>query len=259
MKKLYHSCMIAFSMFSKIPVPNCDWSEENMAYMMCFFPWVGVAVGGLTGLWGILGRNLSWNGCLYTVILMLIPFWVTGGIHLDGLLDTADALSSWMPRERRLEILKDVHTGAFAVLTGIVYFALMYGAYSEVTPDILPFLCLSFPMTRCLSAMSIVSFPKARRDGTVAAFSKDASTRRVQAVLILYMLLLTAVNLYLHPVYGAVNCGAAAAVFVWYYRKAMKYFGGTTGDIAGYFLSICELVMLLAQVFVHVIERGRVL
>ena len=52
LKKIYHSCMIAFSMFSKIPVPNCDWSEENMAYMMCFFPWVGVVVGGLTGLWG---------------------------------------------------------------------------------------------------------------------------------------------------------------------------------------------------------------
>ena len=193
----------------------------------------------------------SWNGCLYTVILMLIPFFVTGGIHLDGLLDTADALSAWMPRERRLEILKDVHTGAFAVLTGIVYFLLLYGAYSEVTPEILPFLCLSFPMTRCLSAMSIVSFPKARKDGTVAAFSKDASTGRVQTVLVLYMVLLAAANFCLHPVYGAVNCGTAAAVFFWYYRKAMKYFGGTTGDIAGYFLSICELVMLLAQVFVR--------
>ena len=46
MKKFYHSFLIAFSMYSKIPMPQCEWNEENMAYAMCFFPWVGVAIGG---------------------------------------------------------------------------------------------------------------------------------------------------------------------------------------------------------------------
>lgn len=253
MKKLYNSCIIAFSMFSRIPMPNCDWSQENMAYMMCFFPWVGAVIGGVSWLWGNFGAGIPFNGVLYTVILMLIPLFLDGGIHLDGLLDTSDALSSWMPREKRLEILKDVHTGAFAVIVGLVYMVLLFGAYSEVTPEMLPFFCLTFPMGRTLSAWSIVSFPKARKDGTVATFSKDASTRRVQAVLLMYMVLLAAFNLWLSPVFGAVNCIAAGGVFFWYYKKAMKYFGGTTGDIAGYFLCICELVMMLAQVAAHLI------
>ena len=59
---------------------------------------------------------------LFTVILLLISVFVTGGIHLDGLLDTADAMSSYQERERRLEILKDSHAGAFAVITCVVYF-----------------------------------------------------------------------------------------------------------------------------------------
>ena len=107
MKKFYHSFLIAFSMYSKIPMPQCEWNEENMAYAMCFFPWIGVAIGGVTWLWGTFGTYLGLSSAFYTVILTLIPWFLTGGIHLDGLLDTADAMSSWQERERRLEILKD--------------------------------------------------------------------------------------------------------------------------------------------------------
>ena len=60
---------------------------------------------------------------------------VTGGVHVDGLLDTSDALSSWQERERRLEILKDSHAGAFAVITACAFFLIWYGAYSQLWTD----------------------------------------------------------------------------------------------------------------------------
>ena len=59
MKKFYHSFLIAFSMYSKIPMPQCEWNEENMAYAMCFFPWIGVAIGGVNLAVGDV-RNVSW-------------------------------------------------------------------------------------------------------------------------------------------------------------------------------------------------------
>jgi len=68
---------------------------------------------------------------LYAVVLTLIPVVITGGIHLDGLLDTADALSSYQPRERRLEILKDSHAGAFAIIVCCMYFLAYFGFASE--------------------------------------------------------------------------------------------------------------------------------
>ena len=133
MKQLWNSFKIAFSMYSKIPMPKSQWTKENMRYIMCFFPLIGAVIGGLTWLWGIWGMELVQSRLLYVILLVLIPVFVTGGIHLDGLLDTADALNSYQPRERKLEILKDSNAGAFAVITALVYFLLYLGVYSEMT------------------------------------------------------------------------------------------------------------------------------
>ena len=87
---------------------------------------------------------------------MLIPFFVTGGIHLDGMLDTADALSSWRPMERRIEILKDSHAGAFAILICVVYFFLLYAVTDMVTCGYASGICdavcrVALPEAVCLS------------------------------------------------------------------------------------------------------------
>ncbi len=204
-----------------------------------------MVIGVLSAGWYHLARMLHFHGTLGVMILMVIPFLVTGGIHLDGFLDTTDALSSWMPKEKRLAILKDVHVGAFAVLFGIVYMFLMYGGYSEITKRTLPFLCLAFPFSRVLSAWTVVSFPKAKKDGTVATFAKDAGTKQVQKVLIIYGVILAALMLVINPLFGALELITGALVFVWYYKMVMKQFGGVTGDTAGYFLCILELMIVL--------------
>ena len=119
-------------MFSKIPMPRADWTKENMKYMFCFFPFIGTVIGGLTMLVAYLGLRFGYQPGFVTAVLVLVPVFVTGGIHVDGLLDTSDALSSWQERSRRLEILKDSHAGAFAVITAAVYFIAWYGAYSQL-------------------------------------------------------------------------------------------------------------------------------
>ena len=110
---LLNAMIIAIAMYSKIPMPRVDWNEKNMRYAMCFFPLVGVIIGVLE----IVAGNLItvWKGegtFFYAVVLTLIPVFITGGIHLDGFADTMDAKSSYGDREKKLEILKDPHTGA---------------------------------------------------------------------------------------------------------------------------------------------------
>ena len=183
MKKFYHSFLIAFSMYSKIPMPQCEWNEENMAYAMCFFPWIGVAIGGVTWLWGMFGTYLGLSSAFYTVILTLIPWFLTGGIHLDGLLDTADAMSSWQERERRLEILKDSNSGAFAVITCVVYFMFYYGVYSQISARALAMIPFTFCLSRTLSGLAIVTFPKAKKTGSVSAMARGAKDRQVKATM----------------------------------------------------------------------------
>lgn len=245
MKRLWSSLNIAFSMYSRLPAAQCDWSEQNMQYVMCFFPWVGAVIGVLCLGWALLAVRLSVHAPLRNVVLMLIPVAVSGGIHLDGLLDTADAMSSWRPREKRLEILKDSHAGAFAVIACTAYFFLLYAVIDMVQGEMVYVYAFTFVVSRSLSGFSVVTFPKAAANGTVAGFSRNAQTRIIQGTAGIYLVLCAAAMAVLQPRYALAAFAGAFLTFFWYYRMAMKQFGGINGDLAGCFLSVCELVMPL--------------
>ena len=99
-------------MFSALPMPQFDWNEKNMRYALCAFPLVGVVCGALWCICGVLPLPAAARAAGFC----LVPVWVTGGIHLDGYADTCDALSSYGDTAKKLEILKDPHCGAFAVI-----------------------------------------------------------------------------------------------------------------------------------------------
>lgn len=102
--KFLYGIIIAFSMYSKIPMPKIEWSKERMEYVMCFFPLVGVVLAVLTWASGILWFSLRPGDLLRAVVGACLPILVTGGIHLDGFLDVVDARASWQTPERRREI-----------------------------------------------------------------------------------------------------------------------------------------------------------
>ena len=182
----------------------------------------------------------------------MIPVFVTGGIHVDGLLDTSDALSSWQERTKRLEILKDSHAGAFAIITACVYFIMWLGAWSQLQndPEGICIMSIGFMMSRCLSGIGVITFPKARTDGTVAEFSRNASEIVARNILTVMFVVLAGLMIWINPVLGVAAVISAILVFWWYHHMAMKYFGGTTGDLSGFFLCICEVVMALVLAFV---------
>ena len=251
--QLYNSIKIAFSMYSKIPMPKSDWTKENMRYVMCFLPLIGVIIGGLSYLWGAFGMGYLTGRNLGVVVLLMIPVFVTGGIHLDGLLDTSDALSSYQPLEKKLEILKDSNSGAFAIIVGICYFLIYFGAYSELSLTGLPVVCTGFVMSRALGGFSIATFPMAKNTGLAATFSDGAQKNVVRVVSVLYVLAAAAVMIMIHPFLGGMAVAGAALEFIFYYKMSMKQFAGITGDLAGFHIQICELVMTLFVVIGEVI------
>mgnify|MGYP000012361752 CR=1 FL=1 len=133
--RIIKSFFIAFSMYSKIPMPQFEWKDEDMRYALCFFPWVGAVIGVLWYLWKWICARFGVGTLCYTVVGTAIPILITGGFHVDGFLDTCDALHSYQPRERKLEILKDSHIGAFAVIMLTLYGLIFLGGFSEIMPD----------------------------------------------------------------------------------------------------------------------------
>ncbi len=245
MKRIWNSFKIAFAMYSKIPMPRADWEKENMRYMMCFFPFVGIVIGALMVGWSALSGKLGAGDSLRSVIYVLLPVLVTGGIHLDGLLDTADALSSWQPKEKKLEILKDSNAGAFAVIVACCYFLACFGFWTELSAHQVLVLSGGYVLSRSLSGLSVASFPCARRTGTVATFSDAVQERTVMTSLYILLVLSAGFMCRMDAKLGAAAVAGAWCTFFWYYRMSMRQFGGITGDLAGCFLQACELVMAI--------------
>ena len=243
MKTLWKSFILATSMYSKLPTPRTEWSDRAMAYVFCFFPWIGLVVGALEYLWFRVSDALSLGGLLFAAVCVLIPIAVTGGIHLDGLCDTCDALGSHQSRERKLEILKDTHTGAFALI-GLGCWLLLYTAlWTEVTA--VSSLLLIPVLSRTLSGLCAVTMKNARGTGLLASFSQASDLRCNRVVLVLWLAAVCAGLLLLHG--WPILVGAALSL-VYYIYMSKKEFGGITGDLAGWFVQICELVCLACVV-----------
>ena len=261
------SLRMAFSLYSIIPVPPAEWNEKSMKYCICFLPLVGGVIGTVQYLAFKCMAMLSFGDLFRGAVLSVLPVLITGGIHLDGFLDTCDAIHSYGSREKRLEILKDPHVGAFALIGGCVWFVLWLGVWAEAGErEILP-MCLIFVLSRAMSAYAALTFPKARKDGMLRGETDPAAKGASTAMAAASVLTAAAIVLagLLSDLFTAGNaapadglraggtvpfsgciCAAssvvtAAAALIYYRRMSEKQFGGTTGDLAGWFTQVCEL------------------
>ena len=246
--RVIRSMIIAFSTYSRIPMPQVEWSDENRKYTMCFFPLIGAVIGLLLWGWLWLCDALALGPVLRGAAGALLPLLVTGGIHMDGFMDTSDAMASWQTKERRLEILKDSHVGAFAVMGCAGYLLLDAAVLSEATLKHAAMLPFVFVLTRALSAWAMAAFKSARPNGMLDAFAQAAHRRMVTISCIIYAVLCAACWF----VYGGwlgIACLASAVLCVLAYKRmAIRNFGGVTGDLAGWFLQITELVLTIVIV-----------
>ncbi|MBO4387208.1 MAG: adenosylcobinamide-GDP ribazoletransferase [Treponema sp.] len=244
---IFKSFAVAFSMYSKIPMPRVEWNEKNLRYALCFFPFVGAVIGALIFCWMLLCQKFSANIFLQTLPLLVIPLLVTGGFHADGFLDTSDALSSYKSKEEKLLILKDPHIGSFAVIKFFIL-CLIYLALASLFELNHAFYswCLSFVLARIFSAFAAVNFKCAKNNGTLYAFSSSTAKKITNAVLVLELLLCSFAMVYLSPISGSCIVILLALFFAYFRMMALKKFGGVTGDLCGWFVCMAETIAVLS-------------
>lgn len=250
--KLLKACSLAFSMYSRVPMPNVEWDKHSMEYIFCFFPLVGVILGILFILWWKISQALGLNTMLTASIFTALPIIYTGGIHFDGFCDTCDALASNASREKKLEILKDSHIGAFALISCVIYFIIQFGLWCQAIEDGASMMVLGsvFILSRSLSALGALTMKNARRSGMLFSFTYAVVGKRVLFTVIVWLTLCAVLLLLLDTIMGLGVLLSAILVYIYYLIMSRKNFGGITGDLAGYFLQMCELVCLAAVVLV---------
>lgn len=241
------SMLAAVALYSKVPVPQVEWNKRTLGWALAFFPLVGLLVSAGLLAWCWAAAQLNFGRVLFAAGATLVPVIITGGIHLDGWCDVSDALSSWQTRERRLEILKDSHIGAFALICLSCYMLAYFAVWTEIEPtrDALIFIAAVYPLCRAVSGWGIANLRCAKSSGLVATFADNANRRGVSVALVLWIAAIAAFLLTLDVMWAACGLSLAAAVFLFYRWTAYDKFGGINGDLAGWFLQILELGWLI--------------
>ena len=168
--KVFRWMAVSFSLYSRIPVPFFSYDEEDMAHSLMWFPLTGVLIGAAVWLVNVPVFMQTVPAAVRVMLTILAPVYITGGFHIDGFMDTEDALHSYAAREKKLEILKDPHIGAFAVI-GLLRCMLILACavtyillYEPFRPEIIVIFSSVFVTGRCLSAITSLQFKKARAD-----------------------------------------------------------------------------------------------
>lgn len=214
---------------------------EQVARSQMWFPAVGLLIGALlVGIDRLAMKALPPQSV--DVLLVVALALITGGLHLDGIADAADGLFGGYTPERRLEIMRDVHTGSFGVIAIVAALALKWAGLAALPPAVRVETLLVAPcVARFAMLLAVMAFPYARVEGMgaiqheragVAAVAVGGATAMVTAVL-----LLGAGGVY------ALTLAVGVALGVGFVAKRMV--GGMTGDLYGATVEIAEVALLL--------------
>lgn len=252
MKSIVNSFLICFSMYTSIPLPAKAWEKDNVSYVFIFFPLIGVLIGGFEILWYHLAIFLGLGGVFYGAVAVAIPVILSGGIHLDGFADTCDAWASRAPKEKKAEILKDPRAGAFAVIYTVVYFILFFAALVEFygKSGSTAVLFTAFILSRILGGFASLFIPPFKKSGTLFAFSSNSGKAVVGGFLVAYLLAVAFIIFIFAPFSAFLS--VTVAVFLWFFifRKfCLSSFGGISGDLAGFCISVAELLFIVCAAF----------
>ena len=245
--KLLKSMIIAFSIYSKIPVPQFAWKEEDMEYMMCFFPWIGGVIGLVFYGWLALCEKVQIGALCRACVAAAIPLIISGGFHVDGYMDTMDAFHSYQSREKKLEILKDSHIGAFAAIMLMLYYLIDLAALSEVVTGKAAFAVAAvFFLARCLSGIGVVTLKSAKKEGLLYTFASGAQKKRVRLALYMQFTGCIVLMVAVSGIYGIVAAVTGVLCFFYFKWKSYRELGGITGDTAGWYVTVCEAAAAVA-------------
>ncbi|MDA0769775.1 MAG: adenosylcobinamide-GDP ribazoletransferase [Chloroflexi bacterium] len=238
-----NSLRLAIGFMTILPVAPRD-TPMQLAAARAYFPLVGLILGGILAGLDLLLRPVL-PTLLLSAVLVTLLIALTRALHLDGFMDTCDALLGGFTRERRLEIFKDSHVGAFAVIGVTMLLLLKVTALASI-PDQSRVLVLAlFPcLARWGVQLSMDLFPYVRSQGLGTAFQ---SGRRPWQLALGIITALVA-GFLLVGVLGIVLMALVSAVAWGLGRWASSLLGGVTGDIYGAINEVSEVAVLVMAV-----------
>ena len=233
---------IALQFLSSLPItlPGMPKPQE-LGRSLLFYPLVGALFGGV--LWGVSALLAGTPLMLHAALLLTVWVMLSGGLHLDGLADSADAwLGGFGDRERTLTIMKDPRSGPIAVVTLVLVLLLKFCALLALIEQQQAMALLIVPLIGRSALLGVfLTTPYVRAGGLGQALADHLPRKAGWWVLVLS----AAVCVTLAGYAGLWALMLAILGFVWLRRVMMRRLAGTTGDTAGALLELLEVLMLV--------------
>ncbi len=241
--------LAAFRFLTTLPVPgDHDLPAADWAAGTAWYPLVGLVLGAFLAAlaWAL---AWLWPGAVVAALVLVAWVLLTGALHLDGFVDCCDALFAPVAPERRLEILRDLHTGAFGVAGIALLLLTKYAALAVLAvlaaPAILAEPAVWLPLilipttARWGMTATVVLYPYARSEPGLGARAKTGAGAMQLATATTITLAVTAAIWWAGLHWGAlVIVVVIAATMLLAAQWIRSRIGGLTGDAYG---ALCEL------------------
>lgn len=250
----YRELVAAIRFLSVLPAPGStllfdkDETAPRLVIGCEYFPLVGLLLALLLWLLVLLFSRLLPQLALSALLIVALLI-LTGGLHLDGLMDTCDGLFGGRTRERKLEIMRDSRVGSFGVLGALCVLLLKFALLASIPIQSLPLaLLLTLPSARWSMALALHVFPSARPTGLGAAYHHAITTQRLLITGLAALVIALVVGRFIGLL--AWMTGSLVALLIGLYIT--KNIGGVTGDSCGAIDETVEVATLLILVMLHV-------
>ena len=234
--------LTALGFLTVIPVPSRqEVAPGELGRATIWFPLVGLLVGLMLAGLDWCGRTL-WDPSVASGLIIAGSLLLTGGLHLDGFMDSADAFFSHRDRAGMLAVMKDSRAGALGAAAAVALLLIKFAAYARLAGLAHWRLIAAVPMLgRVGMVLALACFPYAREEGTGAGFAAGTRVRHAAAAGIIAL----AAAFGLLHVQGLALAGGAAVAALLCGVYWLRRLGGLTGDIYGAINEVVELVVVL--------------
>jgi len=247
-----HGLLLAFQFFTVVPIrKELPMGKKQITMMFGSLPLIGLFIGAIMSITYFISTSvLAFSPLLTAIFLVLTGLIMTGGLHIDGWADTADAFFSYQSIEKRHEILEDPRLGAFGTMALIVIIitkiGLIYESILQGLP-IIPLVLLIPFLTRIGFNIVFAITPPAKETGLGAFFKARLHAR--------HLVILSGCWLAVLAVMGIMFTGQTIVILalivimllsVFCFRSwTCTHFGGMSGDVSGAYIEGMEVVLWL--------------
>ncbi|AFM41158.1 cobalamin-5'-phosphate synthase [Desulfosporosinus acidiphilus SJ4] len=241
--------LIALTFLTRLPLPSpeVEVTSEEFAGSYRYYPLVGLVIGFF--LWLIAKGLYHYFPPLVLGSMLLVGELVlTGGLHLDGFMDSMDGLLSARSPERILEIMKDSRVGAHASMALVGLLLLKFSLLASLTPSKYPLLLIMPMFSRWVFQIGVIAFPYARPQGLGKGFHEATQW----LTLLISGGFVCLISYLLTGIAGLVSFFICVAAVILWAHRVTSLLGGLTGDLYGSIIELSEVLFLFfAFPFLH--------